>query len=230
VKDLATTLEKNSTLRLLDLSWCMHVGEEALAALVQSLSRNYTMMKIILTGCQCLTAPSKLGTPGYLNSPNANAKGSPGVRQSNQVSPVAELMAILQRNNRRPKTLADSANLKIRSPGGHSTKLKEQDDTTLRDTTRHSLRAAIINGAAMYNAEDAEGCLRLFLSTAESVLASNMPAPQIHRAISRTNGQAGGHPMSLQARIWQLRSSFDLLLDELDKQDRGIISSTDVEL
>jgi hypothetical protein len=52
-------------------------------------------------------------------------------------------------------------------------------DTTLRDTTRHSLRAAIINGAAMYNAEDAEGCLRLFLSTAESVLASNMPAPQV---------------------------------------------------
>ena len=82
------------------------------------------------------------------------------------------------------------------------------------DNIRHTLRAAIINGAAMYNAEDGEACLKLFLSTGESVLAM-MPAPNIAKAVARASGQ-GGPPMPLQERVWVLRSAFDSLLDELE--------------
>ena len=72
----------------------------------------------------------------------------------------------------------------------------------------------------MYNAEDGEGCLRLFLSTGESLLAIT-PLPAVAKAISRVEARAAGSasPLSLQERVWLLRKTFDDILDELDATD-----------
>ena len=45
-----------------------------------------------------------------------------------------------------------------------------------------TLRATILNGAALYNAEDGEACYKLFVQTAESVIASTR-SPTVAEAL-----------------------------------------------
>merc|ERR1712060_357674 len=71
------------------------------------------------------------------------------------------------------------------------------------------LRAAGLNGAAMYNANDPEGCLRLFKQTAESVIAAN-GAQGVAAALQQASATA--IKRTQQQRIWVLRCAFDTLL------------------
>ena len=80
------------------------------------------------------------------------------------------------------------------------------------------LRAAIISGAALYNSNDFDGCLRLFKQTAESVIAATGAA-----AVKVALQQASSIHKTMQERIWALRCSFDELLDEWGA---GVTTST----
>uniref|UniRef100_A0A7S4HFM3 Uncharacterized protein n=1 Tax=Prymnesium polylepis TaxID=72548 RepID=A0A7S4HFM3_9EUKA len=141
-------------------------------------------------------------------------------------------MHYLQLNGKRPKNLAASALAatdkkgKILAAGGEDhgrqcsisqrmAQNRGKPDEVARAKAeeahvRRTLRAAIINGAAMYNAEDAEACLKMFVHTAETVLTLTR-SQLIANAITRSGG--GGRP--IRDRVWMLRSAFDTLLDEI---------------
>eukprot|EP00965_Chrysotila_dentata_P034218 1139570-Pleurochrysis_carterae.AAC.1 len=65
----------------------------------------------------------------------------------------------------------------------------------------------------MYNANDFDGCLRLFKQTAESVIAATGSA-----AVSTALRTASEVSETMQHRIWALRSSFDKLLDDWEAE------------
>ena len=91
------------------------------------------------------------------------------------------------------------------------------------EEVQRMVRAAIVTGAAMYNTEDGEGAFELFVSTAESVVAatsSGEVAAALQQATSHNSG------LSLQMKLWAIRSAFDQLLDNLDEQQQMAAAAT----
>jgi len=170
VKAMARALEHNSSLTSLDLSWCRKVGEPGLAALTQAMARNRSMTRISLTGCKCVTqhhTPERTLAERRAGPPPLAQQASGG----GQGGHVAQLMHYLQLNGKRPKNLAASALAatdkkgKILAAGGEDhgrqcsisqrmAQNRGKPDEVARAKAeeahvRRTLRAAIINGAAM---------------------------------------------------------------------------------
>ena len=67
----------------------------------------------------------------------------------------------------------------------------------------------------LYNADDADGCYKLFYQTAESVLASTRN-PLVAEALLEVTNIS----MEMQQKLWVLRCAFDTMVDELaEKQE-----------
>ena len=243
-KALAAGIERNQTLTTLDLSWIVKLGEPALAALTQSMFKNCHITTLNLTGCKCMKQLLDLqngvpaGAPAAASTTDRPA-GAPPVsqqrRQSRSDSVVSvsadrvraraytgsSLPALLQRNRSRPtapKTLAGSA-LGGSDNGGFTPGQPSYGRRGLITTPvelLRTLRATIINGAALYNAEDAEGCFKLFMQTAESIMASTR-SPAVAEALLKVTSMYA--PREMPQRLWLLRTAFDDLVDDLVEQE-----------
>ena len=173
--------------------------------------------------------------------------GGAGQPQRTSAALHAELHALIESNRRRPKGLAASITLKPRKNsstgsdgGGGGGGAGVGRGLSAADLAKQ-LRAAIVQGAAQYNAGAPEACLRLFKQTAESVIAAT-GSQVVQRALqqaeaaprppsARKAGALGapGSPLkdggaaenrnTLQQRIWALRCAFDQTLDELDIEE-----------
>jgi len=92
------------------------------------------------------------------------------------------------------------------------------------------LQSTISSGATMYNDDNADGCLRLFLTTAQLVVSSGVEgSASIAAALSAVQSKmqadaaeerAGRGPTStMQHKLWALRAAFDELLETLRDSD-----------
>lgn len=220
-------LTKNRTLTTLNLTGCKCMGQIAAAA-----ARNVEEDGDTSGQDSQNTSPSFGRNPSELDSFSARKKKEEDSfarkkrfsRNSTERN-APSLSVLLQRNRDRPvikKTLASSA------LGGTSNASNAKDlaagqsaygrrglITTPLELLR-TLRATIINGAALYNAEDAEGCFKLFTQTAESVVASTR-SPIVADAMMKVNSIYA--PREIQQKIWLLRSAFDEVVDELENDD-----------
>lgn len=144
--------------------------------------------------------------------------GSPRRRQSVENlggRHMPTIPQLLQRNRSKPaekKTLASSVLgdfvAKETGPANYGKRGLISSEAELLRT----LRATILNGAALYNAEDAEGCLKLFTQTAESIVASTRSLGVI-KALDKVNSIYA--PREMSQKLWLLRSAFDDLVDDL---------------
>ena len=230
-KALASSLESNKALTTLDLSWITTLGVPTLTTLTQSMVRNRTLTTLNLTGCKCMKqlaaenarlagAPAPAPDRGTYQGRRGQRTSHESAGSTSLTKAGPNLTALLQRNRNRPKSLAASA-IGGSDKGGISLTAGQNSYgrrgliTTPEELLR-TLRATIINGAALYNAEDAEGCLNLFMQTAESVEASTK-SPGIAEAILKVT-----RIDPVPQKLWLLRSAFDELVDEL--VDNGIES------
>ena len=222
-KSFARALDTNRALTTLDLSWCVELGEPALAAFTQAMMKNRDLTALHLTGCKCmrfLAAGDESGDGSSSRSVRGRrgaSQATPGGSAKDRAAAGPTLLTLLQRNRRRPAKATTLAMSALGSDG--------QNDVTRRDMIASSntelmrtLRAAIVNGAAMYNAEDADGCFKLFQQTAESVVASTR-SPAVADALLHVTGVRA--PAEMQKKLWVLRSAFDSLLDELSEKEEA---------
>lgn len=213
IRAIASSLESNQTLTKLDLSWCVKVGEQGLVALTQAMIRNHSITTLNLTGCKCM---NKGLAPVLVVEQAPRRRGSvvAGVDET-RTRALPSLQALLQRNRtvpRAPKTLTAS----ILEKGGGSkeanTMYGKRGLITGPAELLRTLRATILNGAALYNAEDGEACYKLFVQTAESVIASTR-SPTVAEALLKVTSIYA--PREMQQKLWLLRCAFDSLVDEL---------------
>jgi len=205
LKLLAKSLEHNTALSQLDLSWCSKIGLDTggVAALVIALNKNRTMANIALTGCPCTTAGDKRIT-----------------------ALVGDLMVLLQSNSRRPRSLAGTAvgdghesfnSRKTSSHDRHDRNRTARFDTRTAETVQMTLRATISNGAQLYNMEDGEACLKLFMATAEH-LYNMLHVEVLAQAMERCRGLGARNGLlNIQDRAWILRCAFDSLLEDVER-------------
>ena len=123
---------------------------------------------------------------------------------------TATLIALLERNRRKPQSLAQSA------LGRHGTKgsiaFERRGQMSSPADMLRMLRATVVNGAALYNADDPDGCYKLFQQTAESVLAAYRH-PGVAEALEEVNSVYA--PAEMAQKLWVLRCAFDALVEEL---------------
>lgn len=242
---IASALEFNHTLKTLDLSWITALGEPTLDVLTAAVMKNHTITTIILTGCKAQAietlraqASSQRAASRRLSNvsppcaresskstvsaaPNSSPMRSGSNRMSREgaisTTSMVPLNSLLSRNRRRPATLASSA--LNSSPSGESSSGVNGFGRRViigpSDMLR-TLRAGILHGAALYNAGDGDGCLRLFQQTAESVLANTR-----HVAVAEALEKVTSHyaPNVISEKLWILRTAFDALVDELQEQE-----------
>ncbi|KAL1508058.1 hypothetical protein AB1Y20_007654 [Prymnesium parvum] len=220
MKALARALEKNATLTSLDLSWCRKVGEAGLSALSLAMVKNQSLTELALTGCRCITECVAPRGPASVLHPTSSEQ-----RAGNDLS---RLMHYLEQNRKRAKLYAAaprasaqlSAEAARKREHAKSSGFAERrgasylsEPTGEGEFVKQTLRAAIMSGAALYNADDLEGCLNIFVQTAESVLVMNR-SDVVVTAVNYATGP--GRP--IRDRVWMLRSAFDTLLDELGEE------------
>jgi hypothetical protein len=228
VQAFTQALSKNRTLTALNLSGCKCMNQLAVAAsrnVEEDPSGSSDMLgrsDSPASGPSFARGPSDTDSFAHKKDESFNTFKRRSARASAEKN-APSLAVLLQRNRDRPvvhKTLANSAlagssNGKDLAPGqlAHGRRGLITSPVELLRT----LRAAIINGAALYNAEDAEGCFNIFTQTAESVVASTR-SPLIADAMMKVNSIYA--PREMPQKIWLLRSAFDALVDELT--DEGI--------
>jgi hypothetical protein len=229
-KALAAALERNAVLTSLDLSWCVKLGHPTLAALTQAMARNYTVTTLELTGCRCMDKHNHVhykdvdgdrGSAAAVGAPSSPRMSIARVsRQSVVKGPP--LAALLQRNRsapRVPMTLANSALLsadKTSESFRPSGTFGRRGLITSPAELLQTMRGAIMTGAALYNADDAEGCFKLFVQTAESIVAT-IRSPVVAEALQKATSIYASTDM--QQQLWTLRTSFDALVDELEEAE-----------
>lgn len=225
VRAIARSLDENASLTAIDFSWCVRLGEPSVIALAHALLKNRSVSSLKLTGCRCLA----------VEQVERRESGAPPVHSGGKkYSHASELAALLHRNSKRPKGLAASAlgqaagddakPFTPRQGAGAGRGSSRPAYSSWRDNpqanaaqVRRTLRAAIVNGAALYNGEDGEGCLKLFTQTAEAIIAMTR-STAVAGALDKANGK-GGVPRTLQERVWLLRCAFDALLEEYSADD-----------
>ena len=218
IKALATALETNQALTKLDLSWCVKVGEPALAALTHSMLKNYSVTTLNLAGTKCAAgADAKAGGAERSFRRMSTAADPTAAPMGGAPRGSSSLAALLQRNRtnpRAPKTLASSALEKSGgAPKDQATAMYgKRGLITAPSELLRMLRATILNGAALYSADDSDACYKLFVQTAESVIASTR-SPTVAEALLKVTSIYA--PREMQQKLWLLRCAFDDLVDEL---------------
>ena len=215
---VARMLEVNNKLELLDLSWTK-IGELGVEVLAQAMTKNRAVTTLNLSGCRGPDVADKRGRRGPVADGtlgNGNSGGIRGPDTARLSASLAQLTTLLQRNRRKPTSLAASA--RARRDGEFvEDEAEGRSRRSLRSTTDmlRTLKAAVTNGAAIYNANDADGCLRLFMQTAESIVVYNR-TPAIVNALYSIRGHES--PKTVQEQIWLLRCAFDDVIDNEDSE------------